>query len=180
MWRRPSHSPNPTSNRGFISNFCSFDWRRIFGFPSRTCDMSAKKLNAVHSTQRRPDPAFEKFLDNVMKRKQEPCYDEQPMHGRPSCDIKNFRRPKLRKFPHDPATLEFSSRIDGGMDGFVWRVRCNGRQYALKMASPPPGSVAHNCVFLRFPHSSFGTSNRPKGQSTGHSSESARLGQFSI
>ena len=78
-----------------------------------------------------------------------PFLSEKMMQGRPSCTIADFRAPRLRRCPYSPEALTFIDRIDGGLDGFVWKVAVGGALYALKIVSwpPQPGS-AHSLTFL--------------------------------
>ena len=69
------------------------------------------------------------------------------MIGPPSCTGKDLQTPRLRRFPLDPATLVFKERIDGGLDGYVWKV-CFGDAgpFALKVVSALPAPTTGNYI----------------------------------
>lgn len=52
-----------------------------------------------------------------------PFRDDTLMLGPPSCTAQDFETPRLRQWPFDLATLSWEARIDGGLDGYVWKVR---------------------------------------------------------
>ncbi|KAH8654680.1 hypothetical protein BGZ61DRAFT_203700 [Ilyonectria robusta] len=72
-----------------------------------------------------------------------PFRDDGWMSGPPSCSAADFETPRLRRCPFDPATIDWksSSRIDGGLDGYAWRVWFGeDGPYVLKVfwdAEPP-------------------------------------------
>ncbi|AEO68894.1 uncharacterized protein THITE_2016922, partial [Thermothielavioides terrestris NRRL 8126] len=51
-----------------------------------------------------------------------PFYDEEPMVGDPDCSEAAFKRPALRRCPFDLGTISWIARLDGGLDGFAWKV----------------------------------------------------------
>ncbi|KAH8677055.1 hypothetical protein BGZ61DRAFT_74068 [Ilyonectria robusta] len=61
----------------------------------------------------------------------------------PGYSAEDFETPQLRRCPFDPATIDwtYSSRIDGGLDGYIWRVWFGADSpYVLKVfwdAEPP-------------------------------------------
>lgn len=66
------------------------------------------------------------------------------LEGEPSCFAADFKLPRLRRCPLDPATIDWSisSCIGGGRDGYVWKVWFgDDGPYALKVVS----SVAYIC-----------------------------------
>ena len=52
----------------------------------------------------------------------QPFDDEQPMVGPPPCSEKDFARPLLRRCPFDFSTISWIARLDGGFDGYAWKV----------------------------------------------------------
>lgn len=67
-----------------------------------------------------------------------PFRDDETMSGPPSCSAADFETPRLRRCPFDPATINWksSSRIDGGLDGYIWKVWFGADgPYALKVVS---------------------------------------------
>ncbi len=52
-----------------------------------------------------------------------PFRDDTPMIGPPSCTAADFKLPRLRRCPWDPDDLVFEKRLEGGADGYVWKVR---------------------------------------------------------
>ncbi|KAF5619782.1 hypothetical protein F52700_11610 [Fusarium sp. NRRL 52700] len=69
--------------------------------------------------------------------------DDMLMSGPPSCSAANFKRPRLRRCLFNPATIDWShsSRVGGGVDGYIWKVWFGeDGPYALKVfwdANPP-------------------------------------------
>ncbi|KAJ2898885.1 hypothetical protein MKZ38_003605 [Zalerion maritima] len=49
--------------------------------------------------------------------------DDAVMHGPPSCSMKDFMTPRLRRCPFDLATLSSSDSLGGGLDGYCWKVK---------------------------------------------------------
>ncbi|KAK3328196.1 hypothetical protein B0T19DRAFT_184613 [Cercophora scortea] len=89
-------------------------------------------------------PAFARYLEQAEKLKRLPCCDEQPMIGHPACTWENFKRPLLRRFPFTPADISWESRLGGGVDGCVWKVKCSDQgPFAVKVfweSEPPPAT----------------------------------------
>ena len=52
----------------------------------------------------------------------DPFYDEKLMIGPPACAEADFRQPLLRRCPFDWNTISWIARLDGGLDGFAWKV----------------------------------------------------------
>ncbi|KAI1464932.1 uncharacterized protein F4812DRAFT_441014 [Daldinia caldariorum] len=60
----------------------------------------------------------------------------------PICSAAVFKKPQLRKCPFDLTAIDLkrSRLLDGGFDGFVWKIRLQNKAYALKVfwdAAPP-------------------------------------------
>lgn len=67
-----------------------------------------------------------------------PYLDDKLLDGAPSCSAADFKTPRLRKCPFDLTTIDwnFSSRIDGGLDGYLWKVWFGeDGPYVLKVVS---------------------------------------------
>ncbi|PHH66733.1 hypothetical protein CDD81_5865 [Ophiocordyceps australis] len=64
----------------------------------------------------------------------EPYLSWDYMEGPPPCDVQDFQTPRLRQCPFNPDKIFFSSRIDSGLDGCVWKVGFGStRHFALKV-----------------------------------------------
>ncbi|KAI8722334.1 hypothetical protein NCS52_00377000 [Fusarium sp. LHS14.1] len=72
-----------------------------------------------------------------------PFRDDELMEGPPSCSAEDFDLPRLRRCPLDLADIDWesSSRLGGGLDGYVWKVWFKGDgPFVLKVfwdAEPP-------------------------------------------
>ncbi|KAL2022665.1 hypothetical protein VTK56DRAFT_4746 [Thermocarpiscus australiensis] len=70
-----------------------------------------------------------------------PFRDDSLMLGPPSCTAEDFETPRLRRCPFDLDTMSWESRIDGGLDGYVWKVNFGDKgPFILKVfwdAEPP-------------------------------------------
>ena len=65
-----------------------------------------------------------------------PFLNEELMKGPPRFRGKDLRDPRLRRSTLDPKTIVFESRLGGGSDGFVWKVRFGDEgPFALKVVS---------------------------------------------
>ncbi|KAI1822676.1 hypothetical protein F4861DRAFT_540726 [Xylaria intraflava] len=67
---------------------------------------------------------------------------DDPMDGRPSCSQEDFEQPRLRKCVFDLAAIDLkrSSRMGGGLDGYLWKVWFGEQAFVLKVfwdAVPP-------------------------------------------
>ncbi|KAK8141881.1 hypothetical protein G3M48_009724 [Beauveria asiatica] len=65
-----------------------------------------------------------------------PFLDETLMAGPPSCKLADFATPRLRRCPFDQEDVQFESRLDGGLDGYIWKVTLGNERrgpFALKM-----------------------------------------------
>ncbi|KAL7796523.1 hypothetical protein V8C37DRAFT_372050 [Trichoderma ceciliae] len=63
-----------------------------------------------------------------------PFLNEEPMEGPPRYRGIDFKNPRLRRSTFDPKTIVFESRLGGGADGYVWKVRFgDGGPFALKV-----------------------------------------------
>ncbi|KAK1764171.1 hypothetical protein QBC33DRAFT_548270 [Phialemonium atrogriseum] len=82
------------------------------------------------------------------------------MIGPPGCTGRDLQTLRHRRFALDPATLVFKERIDGGLDGYVWKVYFgDAGPFALKVfwdAAPPefyhyyaPQQECHNAAVLQ-------------------------------
>ncbi|KAH6613557.1 hypothetical protein B0J18DRAFT_447188 [Chaetomium sp. MPI-SDFR-AT-0129] len=72
--------------------------------------------------------------------------DDAPMVGPPGCTAAHFKVPRLRRCPFDPEDPVFETRLGGGADGCVWKVRLGKeRPFALKMFwdFEPPKSLRY-------------------------------------
>lgn len=79
--------------------------------------------------------------------------DDMLMSSPPSCSAANFKRPRLRKCFFDPATINWShsSRVGGGIDGYIWKVWFGvDGPYALKVVSIPDVYNAASLFSLSF------------------------------
>ncbi|KAF5530443.1 hypothetical protein FPHYL_14078 [Fusarium phyllophilum] len=73
-----------------------------------------------------------------------PFRDDILMSSPPSCSAADFKRPRLRRCLFDPATIDWSrsSRVGGGLDGYIWKVWFGADgPYALKVVSKPMFTV---------------------------------------
>ncbi len=62
--------------------------------------------------------------------------DDALLVGPPSCTAADFKKPRLRRRPFDPADLRFEARLGGGLDGYVWKVHFGDQApFALKVVS---------------------------------------------
>ncbi|KAG5758495.1 hypothetical protein H9Q72_013371 [Fusarium xylarioides] len=62
--------------------------------------------------------------------------DDMLMSSPSSCSAADFKRPRLRRCLFDPATIDWSrsSRVGGGLDGYIWKVWFGADgPYALKV-----------------------------------------------
>ncbi|EGX97240.1 hypothetical protein CCM_01900 [Cordyceps militaris CM01] len=65
-----------------------------------------------------------------------PFLDETLMAGPPSCKLADFATPRLRRCTFDQEDVQFENRLDGGLDGYVWKVTLGNERrgpFALKM-----------------------------------------------
>lgn len=63
-----------------------------------------------------------------------PFLNDEFMEGPPRYRGSDYRQPRLRRSTFDPKTLVFESRLGGGDDGFVWKVRFGGEgPFAMKV-----------------------------------------------
>ncbi len=101
------------------------------------------------------------------------------MIGPPSCTAADFKKPRLRRCPFDPADLRFEARLGGGLDGYVWKVYFGDEGlFALKVVRRVPAGPTADLLTLHFP-GSFGTTNRPSLRITTLLSASVRMLPFS-
>ena len=79
-----------------------------------------------------------------------PFRDNALMTGPPSCTAADFKKPRLRRCPFDPAELRFEARLGGGLDGYVWKVDFGDEgPFALKVVSlVQAGSTREICIVL--------------------------------
>lgn len=65
-----------------------------------------------------------------------PFLDESPMIGPAPWSAKHFQEPRLRRCTMDPSTLSWEAKLDGGLDGYVWKVWFgDAGPFALKLVS---------------------------------------------
>jgi hypothetical protein len=65
---------------------------------------------------------------------QTPFRDDALMIAPPSCTAADFELPRLRRCPFDLDNLIIEASIDGGLDGYVWKVRFGDEgPFILKM-----------------------------------------------
>jgi hypothetical protein len=65
-----------------------------------------------------------------------PFLDDEYMKGPPRFRGRDFNHPRLRRCSFDPKTLVFESRLGGGADGYVWKVKFGEEgPFALKVVS---------------------------------------------
>lgn len=65
-----------------------------------------------------------------------PFRDDTVMRGPAKCSKEDFRQPLLRRCCLDQDDIHFMERIDGGFDGYVWKVKTDQEgPFALKIAS---------------------------------------------
>ncbi|QYS93446.1 hypothetical protein H0G86_000821 [Trichoderma simmonsii] len=86
------------------------------------------------------DPTIDPQIDRYaaerrrLKAMSKPFINDEFMEGRPRFRGSDYRQPRLRRSTFDPKTLVFESRLGGGDDGFVWKVRFdNEGPFALKV-----------------------------------------------
>lgn len=110
-----------------------------------------------------------------------PFRNDQCMAGPPSCSASDFKTPRLRRCPFDLTTINWnsSSRLGGGLDGYVWKVWFGADgPYALKVVSIPGACVGNQRLLIHFFLSS-GTQNRLSSPTTSPSRENVRTPPFS-
>ncbi|KAL7948141.1 hypothetical protein V8C42DRAFT_363564 [Trichoderma barbatum] len=92
---------------------------------------------------------------------QVPSRTDEYLIGAPSYTLEAFKTPRLRQCPFDPESMSWEAQIDGGLDGYVWKVKF-GHQgpFALKvfwdteplpydsMAYHPLQRECHNAALL--------------------------------
>lgn len=72
--------------------------------------------------------------NRIAAQTERPFHDDELMVGPPDCSEKAFRRPRLRRCPFDLDTIYWISRLDGGLDGFAWKVAFGDRgPFVLKV-----------------------------------------------
>ncbi|KAK5661241.1 hypothetical protein OQA88_11134 [Cercophora sp. LCS_1] len=65
---------------------------------------------------------------------QTPFRDDAPMVGPPRTTAADFKMPRLRRCLFDLDGMVWEARMDGGMDGYVWKVRFGAQgPYVLKV-----------------------------------------------
>ena len=67
-----------------------------------------------------------------------PFHDDKLMEGPPDYSAADFDMPRLRRCPFDLSDVDWesSSRLGGGLDGFVWKVWFKGDgPFVLKVVS---------------------------------------------
>lgn len=83
---------------------------------------------ALQSRERRRRP----WLDAA----QIPFRDDAPMIGPPGTTAAEFDMPRLRRCAFNLDSMVWEARVDGGMDGYVWKVRFGAQgPFALKVVS---------------------------------------------
>ncbi|KAL7950365.1 hypothetical protein V8C42DRAFT_197163 [Trichoderma barbatum] len=73
-----------------------------------------------------------------------PFLNDELMEGLPRFRGRDLKNPRLRRSTFDPKTLVFESRLGGGADGYVWKVRFGDEgPFALKVFwdQVPPNEV---------------------------------------
>ncbi|KAK5999024.1 hypothetical protein PT974_01411 [Cladobotryum mycophilum] len=61
-------------------------------------------------------------------------HTDEYLLGPPNCTLEAFKTPQLRQCPFDPASMTWEARIDGGLDGYVWKVKFGDQgPFALKV-----------------------------------------------
>lgn len=84
------------------------------------------------------DPPVDRYAAERrrLKAMSKPFLDDEFMEGPPRYRGSDYRQPRLRRSTFDPKTLVFESRLGGGDDGFVWKVRFGGEgPFAMKVVS---------------------------------------------
>ncbi|KAL7788362.1 hypothetical protein V8C37DRAFT_411642 [Trichoderma ceciliae] len=121
----------------------------------------------------RPSPhaTARKFRDRYVTQKQKPFRDAQAMIGPPDGSWASFRRPLLRAFPLSQHEIVWHDKLGYGVDGAVWKVRIDGRFYALKVFwdnKPPDGlrywavqRECQNAALLQMIRAAVETSTEP-------------------
>lgn len=87
------------------------------------------------------DPQIDRYAAERrrLKAMSKPFINDEFMEGRPRFRGSDYRQPRLRRSTFDPKTLVFESRLGGGDDGFVWKVRFdNEGPFAMKVVSDYP------------------------------------------
>lgn len=84
-----------------------------------------------------------------------PYRDDRRMDGAPTCSAADFETLRLRRCPFDLATIDWksSSRMDGRLDGYIWKVWFGeDGPYVLKVVSSlhysPCSAVSPTHLFL--------------------------------
>lgn len=85
----------------------------------------------------KPESGYKRLMEASMIKKMKPFRVEEPLVGPPSsCTWESFRDPRLRKCPFDMASIRWSRRLGGGIDGYVWKVYFGQEgPFALKVVS---------------------------------------------
>ena len=84
------------------------------------------------------------------------------MVGPPRATAADFEMPRLRRSPFDLDDMVWEARVDGGMDGYVWKVRFAGAEgpRVIKVVSGPretKGKKLASFIDPRLRRSSSGT-----------------------
>jgi hypothetical protein len=65
-----------------------------------------------------------------------PFRDDAPMMGPPGTTAADFEMPRLRRCPFNLDSIVWEARVDGGVDGYVWKVRFGDQgPFVLKVVS---------------------------------------------
>ncbi|KAK3935042.1 hypothetical protein QBC46DRAFT_462308 [Diplogelasinospora grovesii] len=74
-----------------------------------------------------------------------PFRDDSLMLGPPSLTAADFKTPRLRRCRFDLATVSWEARIDGGLDGYVWKVKFGDEgPFVLKVFWDPEPPRSHH------------------------------------
>lgn len=67
---------------------------------------------------------------------QTPFRDDAPMMGPPGTTAADLEMPRLRRCPFSLDSMVWEARVDGGLDGYIWKVRFGAQgPLALKVVS---------------------------------------------
>jgi hypothetical protein len=113
-------------------------------YVSFVCDTVFLRLARVFDTM----PGMDRYAaeSRRLQSMSMPFLNEELMKGTPRFRGQDLRDPRLRRSTLDPKAIVFESRLGGGSDGFVWKVRFGDEgPFALKVVSD---ADHHGCDLL--------------------------------
>lgn len=77
---------------------------------------------AARQRERVEQHRFHREKHRLLKERR-PFYSDEPLVDRPRRTWKDFQQPLLRRCPYDAKDIDRWKRLDGGLDGYCWKVR---------------------------------------------------------